>query len=268
MAAKNNITIPTTADEEAYLTLLQSADATVASVDQLPDYVDPRLHPVPVVGGVRKYWKAEENSLNGWSHRTNLVAEKPSSTVLQGRSIAIKDNMSVGSLPLTVGTFSQLTGPDGKYPISPIDASIVSRVLEAGATIIGTSTCENYSCTPLSYTSASGPVHNPWLFGRTVGGSSSGNSAMLSLGLARKAGVPGLDSAGDRVEIALGGDQGGSIRLPASFTGIYGLKPTFGLVPCESMTRFVISGLECDIRPSVPRKVILRPFWNNAYFES
>lgn len=81
--------------------------------------------------------------------------------------------MSVGGLPLTVGTFPYLTSQDGKYPISPIDASIVSRVLEVGANIIGTSTCENYSCTRLSYTSASGPVYNPWLFGRTVGGSSS-----------------------------------------------------------------------------------------------
>lgn len=97
------------------------------------------------------------------------MAEKTSSDILQGRSIAIKDNMSVGDLPLIVGTYPQLTSQDGKYPISPIDASIVSRVLEAGATIIGTSTCENCSCTPLSYTSASGPVHNPWLFGRTVG---------------------------------------------------------------------------------------------------
>jgi amidase len=139
--------------------------------------------------------------------------------------------MSVGGLPLTMGTFPQLTSADGKYPISPIDATIVSRVLQAGAKIIGTSTCENYSCTPLSYTSTSSPVHNSWLFNHTVGGSSSGNAAMLSLGLARKADMPGLDSAGDSVELALGGDQGGSVRLPASFTGVYGLKPTMSLVP-------------------------------------
>ena len=231
VAAKNNISIPTANDETAYLLLLQSADATVVTVDQLPDYVDPRMSPVPVVGGQRRYWKAERNALNGWSHRTELTAEKPTSSLLRGRSIAIKDNMSVGGLPLTVGTFPQLTSKDGEYPISPIDASIVSRVLQAGATIIGTSTCENYSCTPLSYTSASGPVHNPWLFNHTCGGSSSGNACLLSLENARKAGVTGLERAGETVELALGGDQGGSIRLPASFTGIYGLKPTHGLVP-------------------------------------
>lgn len=154
---------------------------------------------------------------NGWSHRTYLAAEKASSDILQGWSIAIKDNMSVGGPPLTVGTFPHLTSQDGKYPISPIDASIVSRVLEVGANIIGTSTCENYSCTPLSYTSASGPVYNPWLFGRTVGGSGSGNAAMLSLGLAWKVGVLGLDNVGDSIELVLGGDQGGSVGVLASF---------------------------------------------------
>ena len=231
IAERNGIKIPTTQDEQAYLTLLQSADATVASVEQLPDYVDPRLKPVPVQGGERKYWNAQENSLNGWSHRTELVAEKATSSILQGRAIAIKDNMSVGGLPLTIGTFPELTAKDRKYPISTIDASIVSRVLEAGATIKGTSTCENYSCTPLSYTSASGPVHNPWLYNHTCGGSSSGNACLLSLANAREAGMPGLDKAGDTVEMAVGGDQGGSIRLPASFTGVYGFKPTFGLVP-------------------------------------
>ncbi len=231
VAARNNITIPTAADEQAYLLMLQSADATVASVNQLLDYVDPRLNPIPVKGGKRKFWKAERNALNGWSHRTELAAEKPSSSILEGRSIAIKDNMSVGGLPLTVGTFPQLASKTGKYSISSIDATIVSRVLQAGATIKGTSTCENYSCTPLSYTSASGAVHNPYLFNHTCGGSSSGNACLLSLGVARKAGVQGLDDAGESIVLALGGDQGGSIRLPASFTGIYGLKPTFGLVP-------------------------------------
>ena len=231
IAERNGIKIPTTQDEQAYLTLLQSADATVASVEQLPDYVDPRLKPVPVQGGERKYWNAQENALNGWSHRTELVAEKATSSILQGRAIAIKDNMSVGGLPLTIGTFPELTAKDRKYPISTIDASIVSRVLEAGATIKGTSTCENYSCTPLSYTSASGPVHNPWLYNHTCGGSSSGNACLLSLANAREVGMPGLDKAGDTVEMAVGGDQGGSIRLPASFTGVYGFKPTFGLVP-------------------------------------
>ena len=139
--------------------------------------------------------------------------------------------MSVGGLPITVGTFPELASNSGQHPISPIDAVVVSRILEAGGNIIGTSTCENYSLTPLSYSSYTGPVHSPWLRGYNVGGSSSGTAALLSLNLARAAGVPGLETAGDAVDLAMGGDQGGSIRLPAAYTGIYGFKPTYGLVP-------------------------------------
>ena len=211
--------------------LLQSADITVETINQLDDYIDPRLDPVPTQSAPRKYWKAEQNDLNAWSHRTDLLAQAPTSSLLKGRTIAIKDNMSVAGLPTTIGTFPQLTSKDGNYPISPIDAIVVRRILEAGGHIIGTSTCENYSLTPLSYSSATGPVHSPWLRNHNVGGSSSGAAALLSLSLARSAGIPGLSNAGDMVDIAMGGDQGGSIRLPAAYTGCYGFKPTHGLIP-------------------------------------
>lgn len=128
---------------------------TAANVDNLPDYIDPRLLPVPTVGG-REYWKSQKNSHNAWSHQANLVAEKPLSDILKGRKIIMKDNMSVAGLPHTCGTFPQLVSKDGKYPIATIDATITRRLLEHGATIVGTSTCENYSLTPMSYTSANG----------------------------------------------------------------------------------------------------------------
>lgn len=186
--------------------------------------------PVPVEGE-RKYWKAKKNKLNAWSHQTLLTAKNPTSSLLKGRKIAIKDNMSLAGVPHTCGTFPQLASRDGKYSLSSIDATVVRRILEAGATISGTSTCENYSMSPLSYTSANGPVHNPWLYGYNTGGSSSGSACLLALNIARDQGVSGLDEAGDAVDIAMGGDQAGSIRLPASYTGIYGLKPTHGLIP-------------------------------------
>ena len=230
MAAKNNVVVSSKADEEAFLLVLQSADATTDSVDQLPDYVDPRLAPVPTVGG-RRYWKAKQNSHNAWSHQAQLVAENPITDLLKGRSMVVKDNMSVAGLPHTCGTFPQLVSKDGKYPIPSIDATVVRRLLEAGVTIAGIATCENYSLTPMSYTSANGPVHNPWLRDYNSGGSSSGCAFLLALGPARAAGVPGLDEAGEDVDIAMGADQAGSIRLPSSYCGIYGLKPTHGLVP-------------------------------------
>lgn len=141
--------------------------------------------------------------------------------------------MSVGGVPLTCGTFPQLNtkSKDGKHPLSLIDATIVKRLLENGGTIAGTVTCENYSLTPMSYTSATGPVHNPWLRGYNAGGSSSGAASLLGLRLARKAGVTGLEGAGEDINMALGADQAGSIRVPAAYCGVYGLKPTHGLVP-------------------------------------
>ncbi|KAL6250800.1 hypothetical protein RBB50_003103 [Rhinocladiella similis] len=230
VAAQNNIQFKSKTDEEAYLLVLQSADMTADSVNNLPDYVDPRLAPVPTTGG-RKFWKSQKNSHNAWSHQAQLVAEKPVSDTLQGRRIVMKDNMSIGGLPHTCGTFPQLVSKDGKYPLATIDATITRRLLEAGATIIGTSTCENYSLTPMSYTSANGPVHNPWLRDHNTGGSTSGGACLVALGNARAAGVPGLDDAGDDVDLCMGGDQAGSIRLPSAYCGVYGLKPTHGLVP-------------------------------------
>ncbi|KIW98520.1 uncharacterized protein Z519_00181 [Cladophialophora bantiana CBS 173.52] len=230
VAARNNIRIPSKVDEEAYLLVLQSADMTAASVNSLPDYIDPRLEPVPTIGG-REYWKPKKNSHNAWSHQAHLVAERPLSDVLNGRKVIMKDNMSVFGLPHTCGTFPQFVSKDGNYPIAAIDASITRRLLEAGATIVGTSTCENYSLTPMSYTSANGPVHNPWLHDYNAGGSTSGGACLLALGNARAAGVPGLEEAGEDVDLAMGGDQAGSIRLPSSYCGVYGLKPTHGLVP-------------------------------------
>ncbi len=112
---------------------------------------------------------------------------------------------------------------------------MVGRVLAAGGIVKGTATCENLSMFALSYTSNMGVVHNAWKPGYATGGSSSGCGALASVGDvedARKAGkVDGQYSLGEGVDMAIGGDQGGSIRLPAAYSGIYGLKPTHGLVP-------------------------------------
>lgn len=135
---------------------------------------------------------------------------------------------SVGGLPTTIGTFPQLLSQNNEFPRSPIDATVVRRLLEAGAVIKGTATCENFSLCPLSYSPASGPVHNPWLKGYNVGGSSSGPGALLAAATMAKTESERL---GEVVDLAIGGDQGGSIRLPAAYAGIYGLKPTHGLVP-------------------------------------
>ena len=103
---------------------------------------------------------------------------------------------------------------DGYIP--DVDATVVSRILNSGATIVGKTNAEDFCFSGGSHTGAHGPVRNPRKPTHSTGGSSSGSAAALA--------------AGD-IELALGGDQGGSIRIPAAWSGVYGLKPTYGLVP-------------------------------------
>ena len=85
-----------------------------------------------------------------------------------------------------------------------------------GAEIVGKVHCESYCISGGSHTGAKGPVHNPYKMGYSAGGSSAGSGVVVALGEA---------------DMALGGDQGGSIRMPSCWCGIYGMKPTHGLVP-------------------------------------
>ncbi|KAF3762985.1 amidase signature enzyme [Cryphonectria parasitica EP155] len=197
-----------------------------------------------------------ENPLNAWSFRIEIDEKTSVQTVikptgtgpLSGKTVAIKDNVSVAGLPLTGGTHPYHLSKDQPYPISTFDAPVVTRVLEAGATVIGTSTCENYCMSALSFTSATGPVDNPWLQGYECGGSSSGSAALVGIKSVRdwqrkhkdtsddKEDDKDHDKLGEGADFALGADQGGSIRQPAGYSGIYGLKPTHGLVPYTGLT--------------------------------
>ena len=198
-------------------------------VKDVPDYLHPALKP-QLTTEPRRFWKLDkkDNPLNAWSHRCNLKYASPNTDLLKNRTVAVKDNISIGGLPTTLGTFPELLSKDGVLTVSPIDASVVSRILAAGAVIKGSSTCENYCASPLSFSSATGPVHNPLLNGYTAGGSSSGSCALVAAGILQENRGKNF---GSTVELAIGGDQAGSVRIPASYNGIYGLKPTFGLVP-------------------------------------
>jgi amidase len=100
--------------------------------------------------------------------------------------------------------------------VPEIDATIVTRILDAGGEIVGKAHCEYFCLSGGSHTNATGAVHNPHKMGYAAGGSSSGSAVLVATGEA---------------DMAIGGDQGGSIRIPSSFCGIYGMKPTHGLVP-------------------------------------
>ncbi|KAK7725282.1 hypothetical protein SLS63_008279 [Diaporthe eres] len=223
-------------DEADYLDLLRAAIADIETVQAMPPYHHPLIRTADSAGErASTRPSASENPLNGWSHRTII---RPSAEgLLSGRTVAIKDNVSVAGLPMTGGSQPFHLSKDQPYPISSFDAPVVTRVLEAGGTIAGTSTCENYCMSALSFSSATGPVDNPWLKGYACGGSSSGSAALVGVKSVRKQREKGGgqiasdEDLGEGVDLAIGGDQGGSIRMPAAYSGIYGLKPTHGLVP-------------------------------------
>ena len=196
----------TLSDEDArsFLGLMEGSFAAYDAVDAMPDYVPPVKY--PRTPGYRP--EGAENRYNAWYVKTT-VKGAPSGK-LAGKTVALKDNICLAGVPMMNGA-STLRGyvPD-------IDATVVTRILDAGGIIVGKAHCEYFCFSGGSHTGAAGPVHNPHRMGHSAGGSSSGSAALVAAG---------------EVDMALGGDQGGSIRIPSSFCGIYGMKPTHGLVP-------------------------------------
>lgn len=171
------------------------------------DLVPPTL-PVqyPRTPGFRP--QPENNLCNAWYWRCDISGATEG--LLKGKTVGIKDNVCVAGVPMMNGSKVM----EGFVP--DIDATIITRILDAGGRIIGKTNCENMCFSGSSWTNDTGPTLNPYDKTRATGGSSGGSAAAISNG---------------EVDMAIGGDQGGSIRIPASWCGIVGLKPTWGLVP-------------------------------------
>ncbi|XP_071955609.1 amidase-like isoform X2 [Antedon mediterranea] len=189
---------------QTYCELMKSSLQCFAEIEKIPEPTLPVKY--PRLPGYRP--SSAENPHNAWYWKTNIHGAPDG--ILKGKKVAIKDNVAVYGVPMMGGSWVL----EGYVP--EFDATVVTRILDAGGLIKGKAVCEDFCLSGSSFFGARGPVLNPTNPTCDAGGSSSGSAALVASG---------------EVDMAIGGDQGGSIRLPSSVCGVVGLKPTFGLVP-------------------------------------
>ena len=211
-----------------FLELMQEeAEALVPYVAGLLEALDeveelPELH-VPLRHGARDPGRRptpDEDPVNAFVRVCHI--EGAEGGPLAGKRVGVKDNLAVAGIPVTNASRT--------LSFTPVhDAVVVERVLDAGATIVGKLNLDDFSASGYGDTSVFGPARNPLDPSRSAGGSSSGAGAALAAGL---------------VDLAIGVDQGGSVRMPAAACGVVGLKATTGLIPSFGLS-YIDHAFDC-----------------------
>lgn len=188
---------------------------------------DKKLSSVEITSTVLERIAALEPKLNGFAHLAaeeamvaaasadRALARGDSVGPLHGIPVTIKDLEPVRGMPFERGTYLF------RGEVAPADNAVVARLREAGAIILGKTTTPEFGWKGVSHSPLTGVTHNPWKLGMSAGASSSG---------------AGVGAAAGYGPLHQGSDGAGSIRMPAHFCGVYGLKPTYGRVPQSPMT--------------------------------
>lgn len=163
----------------------------------------------------------DKNSLlNAYLYTSSLSDNPDKSGSLSGTVMGVKDNINIAGMPMTCGS-KMLEG----Y-ISPYTATVAQRLMDAGAAVAGKLNMDEFAMGSSNTYSAYGDVKNPWDNNRVSGGSSGGSAAAVAAGMC---------------DFALGSDTGGSVRQPAAYCGVYGFKPTYGVLSRYGLTAFASS---------------------------
>ncbi len=187
-----------TALQAGEVSSVELVDACIARIERL----NPELNAVVATD----YERAKESARSADDARSRGVMLGP----LHGLPMTVKDSLQTAGLVTTSGA------PELRDFIPEEDAVAVERVLSAGAIILGKTNLPIFAGDWQSYNAVYGRTNNPWDITRTVGGSSGGSAAAVAAGL---------------VPLEIGSDIGGSIRTPAHYCGVYGHKPSHGIVP-------------------------------------
>ena len=204
LAEANNIEL-TDAEMSAFEELIPGLFDSFDDLIQLPEQRPPLRYPNRDAGSRPS---PEDDPYNAILRRCYIRGAAGGR--LAGKRIGLKNNISVSGFPLTCA--SRIL----EHYVADSDATIVTRLLDEGAEINSLLNLDNFAFSGAGDTSAFGPTLNPHSLEHLAGGSSGGSAAALYY---------------DDIDMTIGGDQGGSIRIPASFCGIVGHKPTHGLVP-------------------------------------